>query len=49
MCYTWCMETQQQPANRITVEQAKAIVEAINPGMEDEYEYDPQEYEYEDE
>jgi hypothetical protein len=41
----------QQPANRITVEQAKAITEALNPGVgdedtdEDEY---STEYEYEE-
>jgi len=35
------MET-QQPDNRITIEQAKAIVDAINPGLEkdDEDDYD---------
>jgi len=30
------MDTQQRPANRLTVEEAKAIIEAINPGLEDE-------------
>lgn len=33
--------------NRITVEQAKAIVEALQPDIEDEDEYST-EYEYED-
>ena len=30
----------QQPTNRITVDQAKAIVGAINPGLPEEDEYD---------
>lgn len=42
------METKQQPANRITVEQAKAIVDAINPGVDDEDEEWSDEYEYQE-
>jgi hypothetical protein len=42
------MEKQQQPENRITIEQAKAIVDAINPGVDDEEE-DEEEYQYWDE
>lgn len=42
-------EAAERPANRITVEEAKSIVDALNPGMPDEDEYDPEFPDWEDE
>lgn len=33
-------EAAERPANRITVDEAKAIVDSLNPGLEDEDEYE---------